>query len=243
VAGSRRDYSSQETSAKLPASLVEAVRETPTGVLSDLLERVEDRSFAIAGLTPLGGVPARRVLGRAVTVRFAPVSGPHRFSEAPFLSSTVVAEAEPGDVIVLAAGDADFAFFGERMAEMARAAGVAGIVVDGGVRDVDGIAALDLPVFHGGVTPRAYLDHYEAVAVNDVVHLGGAAVAGGDLLVGDSDGLVVVPARAFAVVERLVAELEALETWIEDAVAAGRSPESVYPEVDRRLRGIAERAR
>ncbi len=239
----RRDYASRRLTTPLPPALLAAVAAVPTGDLSDLLAQIAAEPRGIDGLAPLHARPAPRLLGRAVTIAFAEVGPGRSLEDAPYISSTVVAEAEPGDVIVLAAGAARRAFFGEHMARMAAAAGVAGIVVDGGIRDVDGIAATGLPLFSRPPTPVAYLGSYEAVAVNEPVVVAGVTVEPGDLIAGDSDGLVAIPRASFGVIELLTAELVRIEAWIESEVAAGASPEDFYPEIERRLRAVAARAR
>lgn len=105
--------------------------------------------------------------------------------------------AKPGDVVVINGGaDESRAVLGEIVAGEAKTRGVAGFVVDGAVRDADGLADLQLPVFARGVTPAG---PYKAgpSAVLEPIAVGGVVVAPGDIVVGDGDGVVVVPlARA-----------------------------------------------
>ncbi|HEX8508369.1 MAG TPA: RraA family protein, partial [Propionibacteriaceae bacterium] len=96
----------------------------------------------------------------------------------------------PGDVLVVAAGGNERAVAGELFATEALRRGVAGLVVDGRVRDVGVLAELDLPVFARGVAPHAYpAGRVPRVQVS--VTLGDVEVRSGDLLIGDADGLVV----------------------------------------------------
>jgi 4-hydroxy-4-methyl-2-oxoglutarate aldolase len=104
--------------------------------------------------------------------------------------------AEPGDVIVLAVGGVSaHACFGDMTATRWQAKGIEGVVIDGATRDVAGIRALGFPVFARQVTPSNY--HYPAGAdhgaVNVPVVCGGVLVEPGDVVLGDDDGLVVVP--------------------------------------------------
>jgi 4-hydroxy-4-methyl-2-oxoglutarate aldolase len=104
--------------------------------------------------------------------------------------------AEPGDVIVLAVGGVSGqACFGDMTATRCQAKGIEGVVIDGATRDVAGIRALGFPVFAREVTPRNY--HYPAGAdhgaVNVPVVCGGVLVEPGDIVLGDDDGVVVVP--------------------------------------------------
>lgn len=103
---------------------------------------------------------------------------------------------QPGDVLVLAAGGCeDYACFGDFSATVARSRGASGVVVDGAIRDLDGIVGLGLPVFARGTTPRNR--HYpagpESCLVNLPVACGGMIVNPGDVVIGDGDGVVVVP--------------------------------------------------
>lgn len=104
--------------------------------------------------------------------------------------------AEPGDVLVVAAGGAaEFACFGDGTATRMQLKKLAGAVVDGGVRDVAGIRALGFPTFCRSVTPRNFFYPADGAygAVNVPVVVGGQMVHPGDLICGDADGVVVVP--------------------------------------------------
>ena len=109
--------------------------------------------------------------------------------------------AEPGDVIVLAAGGVmERACFGDITATRWKAKGIAGVVIDGAARDVARLRALGFPAFARGVTPRNF--HYPAGlehgAVNVPVVCAGVLVEPGDIVVGDDDGVVVLPRRIAA---------------------------------------------
>lgn len=104
--------------------------------------------------------------------------------------------ANVGDVLVVAAGGAtDFACFGDGTAKRMKIKGMAGAVIDGAIRDSAGIKDLDFPTFAKGVTPKNH--HYplasEYGAVNVPVVCGGILVNPGDLIIGDDDGVIVVP--------------------------------------------------
>lgn len=106
--------------------------------------------------------------------------------------------AEPGDVVVVAAGGLrEYACFGDMTATAWRSKGIEGVVVDGAARDVVRLRSLGFPVFAREVTPRNF--HYPAGldhgAVNVPVVCAGVYVEPGDIVVGDDDGVVVVPRR------------------------------------------------
>jgi regulator of RNase E activity RraA len=126
--------------------------------------------------------------------------------------------AEPGDVLVVnGQGDTTRALVGELLAARAFRAGLAGVVVDGAVRDVHAFSAIGLPVFARGATPAGPYKHGPA-EIGYPVACGGVVCAPGDIVCGDADGVVVVPqARAEQVAERADAvvrhERELARTW------------------------------
>lgn len=156
--------------------LIDRLRRIDTSSLSDA-----DRSLHVvaAGIRPL--VPGLRLLGRAVT---AQANGD--------LMSVIAAlhAAEPGDVLVVAAGIADRAVAGELFASEAIRRGLAGMVIDGLCRDTPTLRQLTFPVYARGATPIAA--PARRLPVTQVpVQIGGVEVTPGDLLLGDDDGLVV----------------------------------------------------
>jgi 4-hydroxy-4-methyl-2-oxoglutarate aldolase len=104
--------------------------------------------------------------------------------------------AEPGDVLVVAAGGiCERACFGDMTATRFQAKGIAGVVIDGATRDVRGIRELRFPTFARAITPRSnhYPQDLDHGAVNVPVVCGGVLVGPGDIVIGDDDGVVVVP--------------------------------------------------
>jgi RraA family protein len=131
--------------------------------------------------------------------------------------------AQPGDVIVVnGQGDESRALIGELMAERAKASGIAGFVIDGAVRDAETITEIEVPVFARAVTPAGpYKNgpghHGRTIAV------GGVAVAPGDIVIGDADGVVIVPlADATQVLEDAETK-HADETLRRNEIKAGRA--------------------
>ena len=115
-----------------------------------------------------------------------------------------LAEAAPGDVLVIAGNGATRALFGELFATEARRRGLAGIVTDGFCRDLRGLRGIGLPVFARGTTPRSGTTVSRA-ARGDDAHLRRRRGAPGDIVFGDDDGVLVAPA------ERIAAALETAE--------------------------------
>jgi 4-hydroxy-4-methyl-2-oxoglutarate aldolase len=115
-----------------------------------------------------------------------------------------LAEATPGDVLVIATNGRACAVFGELFATEARRRGLAGIVADGFCRDLRGLRQIGLPVFARGTTPRSGTTVSRAV-LGVTIACGGIDVSSGDIVFGDDDGLLIATA------ERIAAALETAE--------------------------------
>ena len=152
--------------------------------------------------------PGMRAVGPAVTVLTRP-------GDALFIQK-VADVAQAGDVIVVdAGGGKEAAVIGERISYYMLSRGIRGIVVDGAVRDKAGILEIGFPTFARAITPRIY-GTLGPGAINVPIQCGGVCVNPGDLVVGDDDGVVVVPREDIKRVlelsdRRLAGELERLE--------------------------------
>ena len=126
-----------------------------------------------------------RMVGSALTVKTRPIDN--------LMVHKALDMAQPGDVIVIdAGGNMDSAVFGEIMVKMANKKGVAGYVIDGCIRDSSAIKKMDFPVFARGVTPKGpYKDG--PGEINLPISCGGVVVNPGDIIVGDEDGIVIIP--------------------------------------------------
>lgn len=133
--------------------------------------------------------------------------------------------AEPGDVLVVnGQGDLTRALFGELMAMKAQRRGIAGLVVDGAVRDVTEFKRIGFPVFARACTPSGpYKDGPGTIGTS--VAVGGVVCNPGDIAVGDDDGVVIVPAGRAV----LVAEAARAKEAAEDEVREGRAQLTVIP--------------
>ena len=108
--------------------------------------------------------------------------------------------AAPGDVLICAVGAGEeFGYWGEILAVAAQARGLAGLVIDGCVRDIDQIRELAFPIFSAGRSIRGTGKQAEVPGqMGAPIEIGGVAIGRGDLVVGDSDGLVVIPSSLAA---------------------------------------------
>lgn len=204
---------------RLPAALVERWRAVTAAIAADQPGGGAHADPSIRPIRPLGN--GRRLVGSAVTARCEPGDyGPVHHA---------IDVAEAGDVIVIAAGGrSDAAMIGELLSTAARLKGIAGLVVDGAVRDVATLAEWpDFHVFAKWVTPRGP-SGMEHGAVNCPVDFAGVAVRPYDLVIGDDDGVTFVPHdRAEAKLAACLARVEAEAGW-ERQLAAGASTLEVF---------------
>jgi regulator of RNase E activity RraA len=164
-----------------------------SAVLSDALDAAGFWGQAMsAGIRPLD--EGLLLCGRARTGEYAEVAGVDPDINPYELEIALVDDLRPGDVAVLACNDSDrIAPWGSLLSTATRARGAVGCVTDGFVRDVREIRAMQMPVFHGGIAPLDSKGRGHIVAVDVPVVCGGVRVTPGDLVVGDADGLVVIP--------------------------------------------------
>lgn len=135
--------------------------------------------------------------------------------------------AAPGDVLVVDAHHGEYGHWGEVMAVMAQARGIAGLVIAGGVRDVDAQCDLGFPVFSSSVTVRGTVKNWSGVQ-GEPIMIGGVRVARGDLVVADADGVVVVTQAKIQVTLRRAEARVAKERIIMRALRDGGSTLDLY---------------
>lgn len=172
--------------------LVAAFADFDTPSISDQMNRLYTMSPSIRSLTD----PSLRILGPACTVRVYPGDN--------LMVHKSLDIAKPGDVVVVDAGASPMnAVLGDLVSAKAHHRGIAGFVVDGFVRDLLGIQRLRFPVYACGVTPIGPL-HRGPGEINFPLQCGGIVVRPGDIIVGDLNGVVVIPQDiAGALLERL----------------------------------------
>ncbi|QHI96716.1 hypothetical protein GT347_01140 [Xylophilus rhododendri] len=197
---------------RLPADLIAAARGLPTAVIGDVSQRL----FSFHGGYDNYSQKALAFAGTAFTVRVRP--GDNLFLH------KVLDIALPGDVVVCDAGGAlDNAILGEMMGRYAASRGVAAIVINGAIRDRAGLRTLPIPVYGRGVTPNGPYKSGPGEA-GYPVSIGGVSVASGDLVVGDEDGVIVLPrSEAASVIGKARAHAAVEEGWAAQ-IAAGTWP-------------------
>lgn len=138
--------------------------------------------------------------------------------------------AKPGDVLVVYANDVyDYGYWGEIMSTAAQVSGLGGLVIAGGVRDIDLLESIGLPVFATGLCIRGTgKDHLARGWVNHPVLLGDITVHAGDLVLGDRDGVVVIGRERAAEVVQAAEQREAKEADVLKRIAAGERTLELY---------------
>lgn len=187
-----------------------AGEQPPLGNYCDADARVEAMD---AGIRPIAA--SMRVIGPAFTVSTPPG---HNLAV-----HHAVAQAAPGDVLVISiGGDCRFGPFGEILALACRKRGIAGVVVDGSVRDGNDIEALGFPVFCRALAPAGTRKD-DPGRIGEAIRCGHVSVEPGDMIVGDRDGVVVVPKDAIDDVRAALARIADKEARIKDGIAAGKT--------------------
>jgi RraA family protein len=192
-----------------PPELIAALGEFETPTISDLMNRLYTMVPEIRGLSD-----SPQIVGPACTVKTYPGDN--------LMVHKSLDVAQPGDVIVVdTSGSRRTAVLGDLVCTKARHRGIAGFVVDGLIRDLPGIRRLgDFPVFALGVTPFGPL-HRGPGEINYPVSVGGIVVQPGDVVIGDLNGVVVVPSGiADELLDRLIRRTAA-ESDYTAAVARG----------------------
>ena len=203
--------------------LVEAFRGIPVANIDDNMGRI---AAVDASIFPLN--PNAKILGTAFTVN-APAGDNLLFHKALDM-------AQPGDVIVLAnKGSMSRSLCGEIMSNYAKSRGIAGIIIDGCVRDSAALREMDFPVYAKGVTPNGPYKNGPG-EMNFPVSFAGIIINPGDIIVGDADGLLVVrPEDAEEIAKKAKAWHDSEEKQLEGILTKG---EWVRPWVDGKLEEV-----
>lgn len=130
-----------------------------------------------------------RVAGPAYTVQSAPGDN--------LAIQRAVREAPAGSVLVVETGGTAFGYWGEMLTEIARLRKIAGLIINGTVRDIDEIRELGFPVFATGVAMR-HAGKKQSGTIGDQISLSGRPVQTGDVVVADTDGVIVIPSSRIA---------------------------------------------
>ncbi|HEV2171983.1 MAG TPA: RraA family protein, partial [Nitrospira sp.] len=202
-----------------------------TGAISDVLDEMGHPNqvlpWEIQGLTI-----EHRVAGVAMPVEGQPTES--RDPEEIFVPVLkMLGDLKPGDVIVSQPHDSVSAHIGELSAESAKHRGARGAVIDGGARDTDYLLKLGFPVFCRYRTPRDIVGRWKLVSYGQPIQIGKVAVHRGDFVVGDQDGVLVIPREITLEVLRRSEEVMGTENLVRKAILGGVRPLEAYREYGR----------
>jgi regulator of RNase E activity RraA/2-keto-4-pentenoate hydratase/2-oxohepta-3-ene-1,7-dioic acid hydratase in catechol pathway len=221
--------------ADSPADLLRALGQVSTATLSSQLRKRGFNSVTLDGLHATK--PGRKMVGFARTLRYVP------FREDLFAArggtlpggglnaqKRAVEQVRPGEILVIEArGDPTAGTVGDILALRAQVRGAAGIVTDGAIRDSQPLHAMDLPVYYGATHPAVLGRRHVPWEVNATIACAGVTVTPGDIIVGDGDGVIVIPAHLAMEVAQDAAEQERQEEFAAAMVAKGESVDGLYP--------------
>jgi len=216
----------------LAPDIVDLARHISTATLTSQLQKRGFSNSFMHGVLPLR--PDLRLAGPAFTLRNIParedLEPPGETDNTTSKQRLAVESVGPGDVLVIdARGDARAATLGDILAARIMRRGAAGIVTDGAFRDTPSIRTLDLATYAQGQSPYVSTRIHHPQDINVPIGCGGVAVLPGDLIVGDGEGVVVVPRAVAAEVVQASFEQDEREKFIMGRILGGASILGVYP--------------
>ena len=215
---------------------IDALRCTSTATLTTLLFKRGLRNVFIQGVRMLGSGD-RQMVGPAYTLRYIPAREDLDhigvFQDHGHPQRKAVEEIPPGHVLVMdCRGDASAASAGSILVTRMMVRGAAGVVTDGGLRDSHEIATLAIPTFCQGPSAPTNLIKHHAVDIDVPIGCGGVPVYPGDIMVGDAEGVVVIPSEIAEAVAGEATAQTRFEDFVIEQVRAGRSIFGLYPPTD-----------
>ena len=194
------------------------------------------RNQFIQDVLPLNpGLP--NMVGPAYTLRYIParedINTIAVFQDHAHPQRKAVEECPEGAVLVIdSRKDARAASAGGILVSRLMVRGVAGVVTDGGFRDSPDIAKLAFPAYHQRPSAPTNLTLHQAIAINEPIGCGDAPVFPGDVIVGDAEGVIVIPAHIADEIANEAVEMTVFEDYVQDKVLGGRSVLGLYPPTD-----------
>ncbi|MDR7032303.1 ribonuclease activity regulator RraA [Mesorhizobium sp. BE184] len=191
------------------------------------------RNQFIQGVSPVNW-KGRNMVGQAFTLRYIPAREDRNpievFRNAGHPQRVAVETCPPGHVLVMdSRKDPRAASAGSILVTRLAMRGCAGIVSDGGFRDAEGIGKLDMPAYHKRPSAPTNLTLHEALDINVPISCGDAAVFPGDVLVGDGDGVMVIPAHLADEIAKECTGMETFEDFVLEQVKDGAAIIGLYP--------------
>ncbi|QRM30237.1 ribonuclease activity regulator RraA [Microvirga sp. VF16] len=214
----------------------EKLKTVSTATLCTALYKRGLRNQFIQDVRPLNPNLGNMV-GEAFTLRYIPAREDLNpisvFQDRAHPQRKAVEECPPGAVMVIdSRKDARAASAGGILVSRLMKRGVAGVVTDGGFRDSPEIAQLGIPAYHNRPSAPTNLTHHQALDINVPIGCGDVPVWPGDVVVGDGEGVVVIPAHLADQIAAEAVEMTAFEDFVQEEVLKGRSILGLYPPTD-----------
>ncbi|WP_129667780.1 ribonuclease activity regulator RraA [Phytoactinopolyspora endophytica] len=219
--------------APLDPTHLTALGAASTATISTQLFKLGLRNAFLTGVRPqTRDVP--RMIGEAFTLRYIPAREDldvlDVFDDYDHPQRRAIELVGPGQVLVMdSRGDGQAASAGHILLTRMQVRGAAGLVTDGTLRDIAGIAQLAMPVYAAGAAATTNLARHHAVDMQVPVGCAGVPVYPGDVLVGDADGVVCVPRHLVPVIAGPARDQEELETFLQRRVSDGAPLRGTYP--------------
>lgn len=223
--------------ADVSAAVIKKLQGISTATISTCLYKRGMRYQYVQDVLPVGEAKATSMVGPAFTLRYIParedLNGLEVFRDPDHPQRKAVDTCPEGAVLVMdSRKDPRAASAGSILIGRLQARGAAGVVSDGGFRDARDIANLDIPAFHQRPSSPTNLTLHQAIDINVPISCGDAPVFPGDIMVGDCDGVVVIPKHLAEEIADEAFEMTAFEDFVAEEVAKGRSILGLYPATD-----------
>jgi regulator of RNase E activity RraA len=222
-----------DKTAEQKNTIVARLLRISTATLATQLHRRGIRAVFMVGVQPLDRSHAR-FAGPARTLRYIParedIDSPDTYADPKYPQRVVIDNLEVGDVLVIdARGDQASGVLGSILTTRIKVKGAAAIVTDGAVRDAGAIRAIGLPTFSTGTAAPLSVHSHHAIDFDLPIACGGVAIYPGDMLVGDEDGVICIPAQLVDEVSSAALEQEQLEAFLTERIIAGDALVGTYP--------------
>lgn len=217
------------------AEITDLLQAVSVSAIAFVMERQGHRSTFMKGVAPIDSPSPTRMVGKARTLRTLPwredIAAEQRLKgEGRSPHRAAFDLAEDGEVLVIdARGSQDAAVAGDLLIQRLKAVGAKGLVTDGCIRDVGGVRGLEFPVFSAGINSTSFRSRHVAVDINVPVACGGVLVRPGDYVLGDSEGVAVVPEHIAYEIATLAMERERLDEFIDTKLKQGEPLSRVFP--------------
>ena len=185
--------------------ILKYLKEVPTGYVTDALRRLKLSGW-MDNIYPINN--NKKIVGKAATIRFATKKGLNYLKESFY---SLLSRCSKDEILVVGALGINAWLFGDNTVRYAINRGLSGLLVDGCIRDTDRLISEDFPIFCKGASVRPYKDFLEICGFQENIICSGTQVKPKDIIVGDSDGVVVIPHEKLTEIIKQIKDIEILE--------------------------------